>query len=168
MKIFTYTKFIIFFGLPFIVTFFSCFASVNAQNYKSFYNEVNQGNRFYNQGNYSEALLRYESASKMVTFVQTPYLKKFLKTAKKAKNKPLQKKYESLIERQKKTPAEYAHLGPKLDRILAEDQRVRTENQRLIRYYWKNVDNKSVVNSCLSYTSPSPRDLRGSRMPSSA
>ena len=83
----------------------------------------------------------------MVTFVQTPYLVKFLKTAKKAKNKPLQKKYESLIERQKKTPAEYAHLGPKLDRILAEDQRVRTENQRLIKYYWKNVDNKSVVNS---------------------
>jgi len=135
MKIFTYTKFNIFFALPFIVTFFSCFVSLNAQNYKNFYTEVNQGNSLYKQGNYSEALLRYEVASQMVNFVQTPYLEKFLKIAKKAENNPLQKKYESFIERQKKTPAEYAHLGPKLDSLLVEDQRVRTKKQRLNKYY---------------------------------
>ena len=30
------------------------------------------------------------------------------------------------------------------------------------------VDQKAMINSCLLYTSPSPRDQRGSRMPSSA
>ena len=147
MKIFTYTKIRILFAFPFVVAFFSCLASLNAQDYKTYYYELYQANRLYNQGNYSEALLRYEAASQMVNFVETPHLKKFLKAAKKTKNQSLQKKYESLIERQKKTPAEYAHLGPQLDRLIAEDQRVRTKKQKLIKYYWKNIDNKSVMNS---------------------
>ena len=33
---------------------------------------------------------------------------------------------------------------------------------------WKLDDNEALVVSCLLYTSPSPRDQRGSRMPSSA
>ncbi len=155
MKIFFSTKIRMFFALPFIVAFFSGLVSLNAQNivsqnsqdYKIFYYEVYQADRLANQGNYSEALLRYEAASQKVNFVQTSYLKKFLKAAKKAENKPLQKKYESLIERQKKTPAEYAHLGPKLDSLYAADQGVRKKQQRLINYYWKNIDNKSVRNS---------------------
>ena len=32
----------------------------------------------------------------------------------------------------------------------------------------KNIGIKYINNSCLLYTSPSPRDLRASRMPSSA
>ncbi len=154
MKIFACNKFLVFFALPFTVIFFSCLVSLNAQvvlsntqDYKNFYFEVKQGHLLYEQGNYSEALLRYEAASQMVVFVQTSFLKKFLDTAIKAENEPLQKKYASLIERQKKTPAEYAHLGPKLDSLLAEDQRVRTKKQRLIQYYWKNLNNKSVMSS---------------------
>ena len=34
--------------------------------------------------------------------------------------------------------------------------------------YRYNVSYKDVISSCLLYTSPSPRDQRGSRMPSSA
>ena len=147
MRIFTYTKFDIFFALPFIVALFSGFASLDAQDYKRFYSEVNKGFSLHEQGNYSEALMRYESASQMVDFVQTPFLQKFLKAAKKAKNKTLEENYKRLIETQRKTPAEYAHLGPKLDSLLAEDQRVRKRKQRLIKYYWKNVDNTSVWHS---------------------
>lgn len=165
MKKLAYTKLHIFFSLPFIVTFFSCLASLNAQvissdtqDHKSFYYEVNQANRLYNQGNYSEALSRYEAASQLVNFVQTPYLLKFLKAAKKADNISLQKKYESLIEKQKKTPAKYAHLGSKLDSLLAEDQRIRTKKQRHIKYYWKNVDNKSLVNSTKFLKTKKTRD----------
>ena len=147
MRIFTYTKSDIFFALSFIVALFSCCTSLNAQDYKRFYSEVNEGKSLYAQGSYSEALLRYEAASQIVDFVQTPFLQKFLKAARKAKNKTLEQKYKRLIETQKKTPAEYAHLGPKLDSLLAEDQRVRKKKQRLIKYYWKNVDNSSVWHS---------------------
>ena len=44
-------------------------------------------------------------------------------------------------------------------------------------HFWKNFDkaahelaskNKELLNVCLLYTSPSPRDISGSRMPSSA
>ena len=35
------------------------------------------------------------------------------------------------------------------------------------RFYW-GVDNPKQLEDCLLYTSPSPRDQRGSRMPSSA
>ena len=33
---------------------------------------------------------------------------------------------------------------------------------------WESILNRYLVNACLLYTSPSPRDQRGSRMPSSA
>ena len=44
---------------------------------------------------------------------------------------------------------------------------VRTLNRDTQLVYWINLYNARVV-SCLLYTSPSPRDQRGSRMPSSA
>ncbi len=155
MKIVTYTKISRFFAFPFVVNLFLCFASLNAQeillqntkDYKSYYYEVYQADRLFNQGNYSEALLRYKAASQMVNFVETPILKKFLEAAKKANDQSLEKEYESLIEIQKNTPAEYAHLGPTLDELIAEDQKVRKKKQKLVNYYWKNKDNKSVMNS---------------------
>ena len=34
--------------------------------------------------------------------------------------------------------------------------------------YLANIENEGTIPSCLLYTSPSPRDMRRSRMPSSA
>ena len=53
---------------------------------------------------------------------------------------------------------------------------VRAENDKLIEAFWKSDElwkspircRTSCGNTCLLYTSPSPRDQRGSRMPSSA
>ena len=33
---------------------------------------------------------------------------------------------------------------------------------------WESLENRDLLDVCLLYTSPSPRDQRGSRMPSSA
>ena len=41
-------------------------------------------------------------------------------------------------------------------------------NESLIKKIWKEVININFNNACLLYTSPSPRDKRQSRMPSSA
>ena len=121
--------------------------TLNAQDYKNFYYEVYLGDKLSHQESYSDALTQYEAASKKVDFVSTLYLQKFLKVAKKAKNETLEKKYESQIGRQKKCPAAYAHVAAKLDSLLYEDQRVRTKKQRLVRYYWKHVDNVAVQNT---------------------
>ena len=45
---------------------------------------------------------------------------------------------------------------------------VRTEALTLITDYISRYRNRGMVNNCLLYTSPSPRDLAVSRMPSSA
>ena len=47
----------------------------------------------------------------------------------------------------------------------------RIDDQRLLREHWVHVDSNGglpAVSTCLLYTSPSPRDKRQSRMPSSA
>ena len=121
--------------------------SLGAQDYKRFYYEVYQANIVSKQGNHSEALSMYEAAFEWMDFVPTVLLKKFRKVAKKAGNTTLEKKYKSLIDNQKDCPPEYAHVCAKLDSLVHEDQRVRTKKSRLIRYYWKNVDNESVMNS---------------------
>eukprot|EP00827_Trimyema_finlayi_P004535 TRINITY_DN4599_c0_g1_i1.p2 TRINITY_DN4599_c0_g1~~TRINITY_DN4599_c0_g1_i1.p2 ORF type:complete len:111 (+),score=58.25 TRINITY_DN4599_c0_g1_i1:37-333(+) len=38
----------------------------------------------------------------------------------------------------------------------------------LLKYWYRNKQDRQYVQSCLLYTSPSPRDKRQSRMPSSA
>lgn len=124
-----------------------CVTSLSGQDYNSIYYEIYQGDLQYKQGNYPEALSRYEAASERMSFVPSPTLRKFLRVAKKGKDRPLQKKYESLIQKQKACPAEYAHVGAKIDSLFREDQRVRIKNAKLNRYYWKNIENKSVMNS---------------------
>ena len=42
------------------------------------------------------------------------------------------------------------------------------EHHYPIRVFYEDTDFTGVVYYCLLYTSPSPRDQRGSRMPSSA
>ena len=126
---------------------FLCVESLNAQDYKRFYYEVYQADILSKQGNHSEALLKYEDASEWMNFVPTVLLKKFNKVAKKAENTTLEHKYRTLIDKQKDCPPEYAHVCEKLDSLVYEDQRVRTKKSRLVRYYWKNVDKESVMNS---------------------
>ena len=43
-----------------------------------------------------------------------------------------------------------------------------TTNYMLTRMSTENIDYETVLKDCLLYTSPSPRDKRQSRMPSSA
>ena len=50
--------------------------------------------------------------------------------------------------------------GKNFGDMIAEDETIR-------KYIFTRL-NKASVSSCLLYTSPSPRDQRGSRMPSSA
>ena len=133
--------------LSLIIIILLSLETLSAQDYKDFYYEVYLGNKLYHQGNYSEALAQYEAASEKVDFVSTSYLQKFLKAAKKDKNETLQKKYEFQIERQKECPVEYAHIGARLDSLVKEDQRVRTKNFKLNKYYRKHIDNKAVHNS---------------------
>ena len=46
---------------------------------------------------------------------------------------------------------------------------IMTEDHEHAQRFLREVDSSSVmINACLLYTSPSPRDQRGSRMPSSA
>ena len=73
-------------------------------------------------------------------------------------------------------------LGPLLFNIFMNDLVFAIKNCRLINYaddsklYLSHQDplvvqdgiNQDLANTCLLYTSPSPRDQRGSRMPSSA
>ena len=42
------------------------------------------------------------------------------------------------------------------------------EKQWVLRHYYRGGLIGKLINDCLLYTSPSPRDQRGSRMPSSA
>ena len=44
----------------------------------------------------------------------------------------------------------------------------KTVIEHIIDLYPKDTEFVCILNSCLLYTSPSPRDQRGSRMPSSA
>ena len=59
--------------------------------------------------------------------------------------------------------------GENIDRALKRYKRKfdRTKTMKNLRAR-KNFTKPSVANSCLLYTSPSPRDLSTSRMPSSA
>ncbi|GAB5856496.1 hypothetical protein JMUB7529_28130 [Staphylococcus aureus] len=45
---------------------------------------------------------------------------------------------------------------------------MQAQNKKVIYYYYDEECNRRPVNICLLYTSPSPRDMRRSRMPSSA
>jgi len=123
------------------------FGNLSAQNHQEFFYEVYQGDKLYEQGNFSNALKHYEVASGMVDFVPTRVLTKFVKAAKKAKNKTLKVKYKSQLEKLSICPRENAHIESKLTQLLAEDQRVRKYNFKLIRYYWDNVENPTVANT---------------------
>ena len=45
---------------------------------------------------------------------------------------------------------------------------IRGDNDEIKVCKGANIQDNSVIHTCLLYTSPSPRDQRGSRMPSSA
>ena len=61
------------------------------------------------------------------------------------------------------------NLIPRLNAIteLNKEARIYVRGDRVVAY-GRIMEIMSLVNSCLLYTSPSPRDQRGSRMPSSA
>ena len=60
---------------------------------------------------------------------------------------------------------------PKLPGLLQQNTALREnveELERLLRHTLDGPDENGLSRLCLLYTSPSPRDQRGSRMPSSA
>ena len=52
-----------------------------------------------------------------------------------------------------------------LREVVGDDK---NDKKRVANLNEENSDDEEVLLSCLLYTSPSPRDLRASRMPSSA
>lgn len=124
-----------------------CQQTLIAQDHKNFYFKIYEADKLYEKDDFYGALIKYEAASEMVDFIPSRMLDKFLKVANKAKNKVLKEKYQALIRKQNTCPIESIEIGSKIDSLFVEDQRVRTQNSKLIDYYWKNLDNKSVMNS---------------------
>ena len=67
----------------------------------------------------------------------------------------------------KDTLSEHVDVNNKNFEIVSESIRELTDNQNNANAKIEDLDRR-VVQLCLLYTSPSPRDIRSSRMPSSA
>ena len=63
--------------------------------------------------------------------------------------------------------AKALHISPStVSRSLADHPDISQETKNIVNAYAR--EHKYKPNACLLYTSPSPRDISGSRMPSSA
>ena len=69
-------------------------------------------------------------------------------------------------EKETKAKQKTADVNRRLEQALSALQELGQENQNIQVPGIENIP--KTTNSCLLYTSPSPRDQRGSRMPSSA
>ena len=64
--------------------------------------------------------------------------------------------------------SKYAHLDIDGDGIVSDEEMMREERMIELADKRSDMENEDKKQDCLLYTSPSPRDLSTSRMPSSA